>query len=267
VDFSANISLLFSELPFLDRPAAAKEAGFDHIECWWPFDTEQPSDEQIDAFISSIADADVALTALNLYAGDMAAGERGVLSWPERTAELVRSMNVIATCAQATGVRAFNALYGQRRDGLSAVEQDAVAYDNLAMAAEVVAATGGVLLIEPLTQGENGRYPLLTLDDATRIVQAVRDRHGATNLALLFDTYHLAGNGVGLLTGLRSHGHRIGHVQVADHPGRGEPGTGAIDFPAVFETLERIGYDGFVGCEYRPVGDTVAGLAWLHRLT
>jgi hydroxypyruvate isomerase len=196
----------------------------------------------------------------------MPAGDRGVVSWPDRAEEFRRSLDVIAICARETGVRAFNALYGQRRDDLEPDAQDAAARANLVRAAEVVAPMGGTILLEPLTVGENGSYPLLTIEDCRAVVDAVREGHGMTNLAVLFDTYHLAGNGVDLIEALDQHADVIGHVQVADHPGRGEPGTGAIDFPSLFEKLNSIGYQGTVGCEYRPTGETVAGLTWLERV-
>ncbi|MBW8484362.1 hydroxypyruvate isomerase family protein [Actinomadura parmotrematis] len=255
---AVNCSLLFTELPLLERPAAARAAGFGAVEFWWPWNgVPVPPDADVDAFCRAVEDAGVRLAGLNLYAGDMAAGERGVLSDPARTAEFRASLDVTRRVAERTGVALFNALYGQRRDGLAPAEQDAAAVENLRHAARSLP---GTLLIEPLTQGQNGAYPLLTADDAVGVVRRV----GEPNVRFLFDSYHLAGNGADLARDARAHAADIGHVQIADAPGRGRPGTGAIDFPALFAVLDEIGYTGLIALEYAPQGPSGAAFAWLE---
>lgn len=254
--FAANVSLLFSDVPLLDRFAAARAAGFEAVECWWPFADPDPGADQVTAFVAALDAADVRLTGLNLFAGDMPGGERGIVSHPDRADELRRNLSVVRTIVQATGCDRVNALYGHRLPGVPAHVQDDAAAHALRLAADTLAPAGATVLVEPLTRGENGDYPLLTLADA----QAVADRAGA-GVAVLFDAYHLHNNGADVVADIARHGADVGHVQVADAPGRGEPGTGTIDYPAFFRALDASGYTGWVGCEYRP--SSPDHLAWL----
>jgi hydroxypyruvate isomerase len=264
---AANISLLFAEVDLLDRPAAAAAAGFDEVEVWWPFSSPAPSSAEVDAFVSAIERAGVALTGMNLYAGDMPAGQRGVLSDPAQVDDFVRSLRVASEIASRTGCAGFNALYGQRIAGVPPEEQDRTATANLAEAARVLGDRGGVVLIEPLSRGLNGAYPLESAADALAVVQRVREDLGQTAIALLFDTFHLANNGQNLIDVIRRHVSDIGHVQLADAPGRGEPGSGSIDFAAVIDCLADAGYDGSVAFEYAPTSTTARSLATLSALT
>jgi hydroxypyruvate isomerase len=253
---AANISLLFAELPYLERPPAAVDAGFDAVETWWPFGAEPtPEDAEVDAFLRALDDAGAALVACNLYAGDMPAGERGVLSLPDRSTELGASIPVLEHIARETGCALFNALYGARDERFSPEEQDALALENIRAAAD---ALPGTVLIEALAAGENGAYPLESPADVLRVV----DASGRDNVRMLADVYHLARNGHDPLAALDLPA--VAHVQVADAPGRHEPGTGELDFAAIFRRLES--FDGWVGAEYRPAGATRDGLGWLEAL-
>ena len=256
--FTANVSLLFSEVPFLERFGLARAAGFEAVECWWPFATHQPSPVQVAAFVDALDAADVRLTGLNLFAGDMPAGERGIVSHPDRAGEFRENLAVVRTVVEATGCDRVNALYGQRLPGVSERVQDEVATRNLRLAADTLADAGATVLVEPLTSGENGDYPVRTLDDAL----AVADRAG-NRVAVLFDAYHLHNNGSDVVAEIGRHIGAVGHVQIADSPGRGEPGTGTIDFAAFFRAVDDAGYSGWVGCEYRPTLPTPAHLRWL----
>jgi hydroxypyruvate isomerase len=258
-----NASILFTELPLLSRFPAIKDAGFDAVELWWPFATPVPAGDEVSALLDAIESAGLSLVSLNLYAGDMPGGERGVLSWPDRDADVRGNVAAVVEIAKRTGCRHFNALYGQRLDGVPASAQDAAATANLGYAARAVGELGGQLLIESLTNGENGAYPLLTAADSVAVIDRVRRETGADNLGLLFDTYHLTNNGDDLAAVIAQYGDRIGHVQVADTPGRGQPGTGSIDFPAVFTLLAERGYSGYVSCEYRPVGPSGSSFGWI----
>ncbi|MEU5881812.1 TIM barrel protein [Spirillospora sp. NPDC047279] len=263
-DYVVNCSILFGELPLLERPAAARAAGFGRVEFWWPWPgVAVPSDGEVDTFCQALEDAGVQLTGLNFYAGDMPAGERGVLSDPARSAEFRDSVAVLVRIAGRTGVRAFNALYGQRVDGVADSEQDRVATRNLAHAARAVGAFGGTVLIEPLARGLNGAYPLETAADAIAVVERVR-AEGPENVRFLFDSFHLASNGEDLEKAVRAHAADIGHVQIADAPGRDHPGTGDIDFTALFAALESAGYAGTVALEYKPAGAT--DFTWMENL-
>jgi hydroxypyruvate isomerase len=261
----ANLSILFRDTPVLERFAAAREAGFDQVESWWPFASAAPSGAEIDGFVQAAADAGTALRAMNLYAGDQPAGERGVLSDPARVDEFRASLPAVREIAERTGCRLSNALYGQRIAGVSPEDQDAIARENLVYAARALAPAGVTLLLEALRHPDNGDYPLRTLDDAEAVRSAVA-AEGATNVGLLFDTFHLAGNGVDLVAALRAHSARIAHVQLADAPGRGAPGTGSIDFPALLAVLEEIGYDGLLAAEFAPGDGPVSRDAILAAL-
>jgi hydroxypyruvate isomerase len=193
----------------------------------------------------------------------MPGGERGVLSWPGREADVRANVEAVVQIAKRTGCRHFNALYGQRLDGVAAATQDEAATANLTYAARELGELGGQLLIESLTEGENGAYPLLTAADSVAVIDRVRDESGVENLSLLFDTYHLTNNGDDLSAVIAQYGDRIGHVQVADAPGRGQPGSGSIGFDAVFGRLAERGYSGYVSCEYRPVGPSGSSFDWI----
>jgi len=263
---AVNLSILFTELPLLDRPAAARSAGFDAVEFWWPFATAHPTASEVDAFITALDAARVSLIGLNFFAGDMPNGQRGVVAWPRRTAEFRNSVTVAADIARRTGCRAFNALYGQRLDGVEPSAQDDVAVTNLAFAADTMAPLGGTVLIEALAEGENGAYPLRTAADVGEVIDRVAAERSAHNLRLLFDTYHLTRNGEDLPAVLDRYGDRVGHVQIADAPGRAQPGTGDIDFGAVFTALGAHHYRGPVACEYKPTGPSADSFGWIEEM-
>ena len=265
--FAVNLSILFTELPLLDRPAAARAAGFDAVEAWWPFPEPVPPAADVDAFVAAIEDAGVALIGLNFYAGDMPGGERGVVSRPDRVDDFRASVPVLADIARRTGCRGFNALYGQRLDGVDPAVADDTAAANLAFAAGAVAEFGGTVLVEPLAQDENGAYPLLTSGDVLAAIDRVEKEHGATGLRLLLDTYHLTRNGDDPLAVIAAHADRVGHVQIADAPGRHQPGTGETDFGAVFAALRDHGYAGYVACEYKPSGPSADSFEWLREMS
>ena len=263
---AANISLLFDELPLLERPAAAAAAGFDGVEAWWPFTTASPSARDIEPFLAAIEQAGIPLIALNFAAGDMAAGERGLLADPRRTADFRSSVEAAVYIATATGCRRFNALYGNHEHGLPHKQQHEHAAGNLAWAADRVRAVGGMILVEAVNVVENPSYLLPRAADAAHVVESARNA-GHQNVGLLADVYHwaLAGDDPGQL--LRRYAALVSHVQVADAPGRHEPGTGSIRFAQVWQALHEIEYGGLVAAEYRPEGVTAHGLSWMNWLT
>lgn len=261
LELSANVSLLFGELPYLERFGAAASAGFQSVESWWPFSGAVPTPAEVDGFVGAIGAAGIPLSGLNLYGGDLAAGERGVVSHPGRRAEFEANLEVVAGVAARTGCRVFNALYGQRLPGVREADRDATALANLS---EAVARLDGTVLIEPLSRGLNGDYPLETARDAIAVVERVRDATGLGNIGLLFDTFHLANNGDDPLAVINEWAPFIAHVQLADAPGRGEPGSGSLPFAAVLERLWGAGYRGVVACEYVPTGATLESLGWVE---
>ena len=261
--YAVNCSILFTELPLLERPAAAKEAGFDAVELWWPFESAVPDDEQVDQFERAIRNAGVELVGLNFAAGDMPGGDRGLVSWPERSQEFRDNIAVTVGIGERLGCRAFNALYGNRVDGVDPAAQDDLGAENLALAASAAADIGATVLVEPVSGAD--RYPLLTAADAVDVIARVEQDAGVSNVGLLADLYHLAVNGDDVDKVIAAQADRIAHVQIADAPGRHEPGTGHIDLDGHLGKLAAAGYEGWIALEYKPRGDTVEGLTWLPR--
>jgi hydroxypyruvate isomerase len=256
-----NCSLLFREVPLLERPAAAKAAGFDAIEMWWPFNDAAPTDTEVAAFVAAIKGADVDLVGLNFFAGDLFGPDAGVLSIPARAHEFADSVSVAVRIGEALGVRAFNALYGNRVDDSAPPEQDALAIEQIVAAADAVG-SGATVLIEPVSGPKP--YPLRTAADAVAVIDHARAA-GANNVGLLFDVYHLAANGVDLDAAIAAYADRVSHVQIADFPGRHEPGTADLDLDRYLCALQAAGYEGWVSLEYNPATTTEESLAWLPR--
>jgi hydroxypyruvate isomerase len=263
--FDVNCSILLTELPLLQRPAAAAAAGFDAVEFWWPFEGPVPGDREADAFLAALGDAGVSLAALNFAGGDLAAGHRGWLSQPGRSAAFRDNVQAAAGIAGQAGCRVLNALYGNRVDGVPEAEQDELAAENLALAARAAAGIGATVVVEALNSRESPRYPLVSAKAAAEVIDRVRAQAGVTNLAFLADLYHLGMMGEDLPGVLASYQDKIGHVQIADVPGRGAPGTGTIAFGPLLAQLAATGYPGRVGLEYKPAdpADSAASFGWL----
>lgn len=241
-----NCSILLTEVPLLRRPQAARDAGFEAVEFWWPFAHPVPGDAEVDRFVNAVADAGVRLAALNFAGGDMAAGERGLLSDPARQQLFRDNADIVFGIAERLGTRAFNALYGNRLDGVTRQAHDETAAANLHHVGRLAERQAAVILLEPLS-GIAG-YPLRTAAD----VVAVIDRVGGSSLRLLADLYHLSVNGDDIDAVLDTYAaDRIGHVQIADVPGRGAPGTGRLDIDGYLRRLSDRGYRGNVSLEYR----------------
>ena len=240
VPYTVNCSILLTDLPLLQRPAAARAAGFSGVEFWWPFPTPTPDRADVDAFVTAVTTAGVQLTGLNFDAGDMPGGDRGLVSHPDRSAELRANLDVVTEIGERTGCRAFNALYGNRIPGADPAAQDALGAENLHLAARAVARIGGTVLLEPLSGAP--AYPLRTSADAVAVLSV---------------------NGADVAAEIAAHRDRIAHVQIADAPGRGAPGTGGLPVADWIEDLRRGGYTGPVGLEYTS-GDADP-FAWLPR--
>lgn len=240
--YEVNCSILFTELPLLERPAAARAAGFEAVEFWWPWPGRPvPPDAEVDAFVTAVRNAGVQLVGLNFDAGDLAGADLGLVSVP--SSGFRDNIDVTLGIGSQLGCRAFNALYGVRMDGISPQEQDELAVENLTLAAEAAARIGGAVLVEAVSGPKP--YPLRTASD----VIAVLDRVPG-NAGFLCDLYHLAVNGDDLDDVISRYAGRIAHVQIADAPGRGAPGTGELDLNGYLVRLEQAGYDGWVGLEY-----------------
>lgn len=246
--YAVNCSILMKDRSIAERLKAVREAGFGAVEFWWPFAEAVPNPAEVDAFVDTVRRSGLSLVGLNLYAGDMAGGDRGVVAWPDRTDELMANVEVVRRIGEELGCRAFNALYGNRRPDYSAAEQDACAERVLGSIAAELAGIGGTVLIEPVSG--TPEYPLKTADDAVAVIDRVAAASGARNLALLLDVYHLAANGDDVPSASERHRRRIGHVQLADFPGRGAPGTGELPLADWLADLGAGGYTGWTALEY-----------------
>ena len=261
--YLANCSMLFTEVPLLQRPAAAKAAGFDAIEFWWPWpDQPVPADSDVDAFVTSVADSGVQLVGLNFFAGDLAGPDCGVLSIPARSQQFRDNLDVTVGIGERLGASAFNALYGNRVDDASPEEQDALARENIGYAAQAAARIGATVLVEPVSGPKP--YPLRTAADAVGVVDAAR-ADGSANVGFLLDLFHLANNGDDPAAAVTAYADKVAHVQIADWPGRGEPGSGSLDLESLLQSVADTGYAGWVGLEYKPTTTTDDSLTWLPR--
>ncbi|MER5473964.1 TIM barrel protein [Streptomyces sp. NPDC002685] len=264
--FNVNLSILFTELPLLERPAAAAAAGFSAVELWWPWvDSPTPEPAELDALKKAIEDAGVRLTGLNFYAGQLPGPDRGALSIPGEESERFRAnIDVTAEFARSLGCTALNALYGNRVEGVDPAEQDALALENLVLAARAADRIGAILLVETLNRPESPLYPLVTAPAGVGIVDKVNKATGLGNAKFLMDLYHLSMNGEDLPRVIAAYAERTGHVQIADNPGRGAPGTGTLPLEELLDQLAKAGYEGWVGLEYKP-GDRPSAEAfdWL----
>ncbi|MEE1926881.1 TIM barrel protein [Streptomyces sp. TRM 70351] len=264
--FTVNLSILFTELPLLERPAAAAAAGFTAVELWWPWvSAPTPDAAELDALRTALNDAGTRLTGLNFYAGQLPGPDRGALSVPGEESERFRAnVDVAAGFAASLGCRALNALYGNRVDGVDPAVQDELALTNLALAARAADRIGATVLVEALNRPESPRYPLVSAASAVEVAEQVNAATGLRNTKFLMDLYHLSVNGEDLGEVIDRYAAVTGHVQIADNPGRGAPGTGALDCAALLGRLRKAGYDGWVGLEYKP-GDrpSPGAFAWL----
>lgn len=259
--YAVNCSILFTELPLLERPQAARAAGFTAVEFWWPFESTTPPDADVTAFIRAHQEAGVHLSGLNFAAGDMPSGERGILSDPALSVAFRDSVDVAVGIAKILGTRKFNALYGNRVDGLSPAAQDDTAAENLSYASTAAAAVDATILLEPVSGAPH--YPIRTASDAVHIIDNVCDGTGANNIRLLADLYHLYVNGDDVDQAIELYNSYIGHVQLADAPGRGEPGTGEVPLGDYLGLILAAGYRGHVGLEYKASQTDPFG--WLPR--
>ena len=254
--FAANLSFLFAEQAFPQRFQRAAGAGFGGVEYLFPYDWPA---HQVAEWLKAAA---VEQVLFNLPAGEWAAGERGLACLPHRQGEFAESVALAVDYAVQLDCRRVHCMAGIRPAGIAEAELEATYVANLRFAADRLARVGVTVMIEPI----NSRIdmPGYWLDDVAkgfRLLEAV-DR---SNVKLQYDIYHaqiIAGD---LARTLEANIQRIGHIQIADNPGRHEPGTGEINYPFLFGLLDRLGYDGWVGCEYKPLTTTEAGLGWLPR--
>lgn len=250
--FDVNVGILLTDRPLLDRFAAVAGAGFGAVECWWPTGAD------LHELARAVHDADLELTLLNFFGGDLAAGDRGVAGDPRRFEEFRANVPVALGVAERLGCTLLHALVGKHLPGADREAQLTLAADNVRWAAQLAARQGASIVVEPLNPVDNGACLIQRVDDALAFVERV----GEDNVGVQFDTYHLGRTEPDLAGAARRAGPLIRHVQLADDPGRGRPGSGEIDFASVVLALQDAGYDGCLGLEYagRPAEDD---FAWL----
>ena len=254
--FAANLSMLFTELPFLDRFEAAARADFTAVEFLFPY--AWPAHD-----IKKRLDAHgLKLVLHNLPAGDWDAGERGIACHPDRIEEFRAGVAKAIAYATTLGVDQVNCLAGKAPAGVSDALLRSSFVNNLKYAAAELKGAGLKLLIEPINHFDIPGFYLNTTAQAL----AILDEVGADNAFVQYDIYHAQRMEGELAATMQKNLARIGHIQLADNPGRNEPGTGEINYPFLFAHLERVGYSGWIGCEYKPATTTEAGLGWRQAL-
>lgn len=252
--FAANLSLMFAEQNFLDRFDAAAAAGFDAVECQFPYAFP------IQVLAARLQRTGLRLVLHNMPAGDWAAGDRGLACHPHRVAEFRAGVDRALDYAHALDCDQLNVLAGIAVPGVPREILDATLVENLTYAADRLQRAGIRLVVEALNTQDTPGFHVTSTARAADLIKAT----GADNIALQYDAYHMHIQEDDGLATVRRYGDQIAHIQVADVPGRHEPGSGEIDFPALFRGLDGGGYQGWVGCEYVPATTTAAGLGWME---
>jgi len=253
--FCANLTMLYNEHGFLDRFAAARADGFTAVEFMFPFAFAK------DQLADALRRNRLKQALHNLPAGDWNAGERGIACLPDRVGEFQDGVGRAIDYARALGCPQLNCLVGLTPIHVDAEKVRRVLVDNLRFAATELAAAGIRLLVEPVNSRDIPGFHLDRVDKAV----AILDEVGSSNIFLQYDLYHQQRMEGELLSTYRKFAPRIAHVQIADNPGRNEPGTGEINYSFLFEALDREGYTGWIGCEYRPKTNTSESLGWFSR--
>jgi hydroxypyruvate isomerase len=251
--FDLNLSILLKEYPFLERFDHAARLGFGAVEFWWP------AGENLAAVARRIRDAGLRVALFNLDTGDMPAGDRGLLNDPDRQGQFRANLPIALELAQQVGCTQLNALGGKRRAGEALEPQLERVRENLRWAAEQARPAGITILVEALNEWENGPY----LFTNTRDTLALLDSLGEPNVKYQYDVYHMQRMEGNIAATIRAQVERIAHIQIADSPGRNQPGTGELRFPYVFEAIVASGYRGAIGLEYHPLGPSETTFSWL----
>jgi hydroxypyruvate isomerase len=251
--FAANLSFLFTELEFFDRFKAARDAGFDAVEFMFPY----PYAKQDLAEVLKANNLELLLH--NLPAGNWEAGERGIACHPNRTKEFQEGVQRAVDYAKDLGCRKINCLAGIRPPGVDFAEARETLINNLASAARILSGDGIQLLLEPVNTVDIPGFFVSTSEFGLELINAA----DPAKIGLQFDVYHTQVMEGDIARTIESNLKQIVHIQIADNPGRHEPGTGEINYPFLFAFLDRIGYPGWIGCEYKPSKDTLSSLGWL----
>lgn len=255
--FAANLTMLYNEVDFMDRFKAAANDGFKGVEYLFPY--AYPAAD----LAAKLKEFGLTQVLHNLPAGDWAAGERGIAVDPSRVEEFKKGVDTAIEYAKVLGTERINCLAGKIPAGVSKEQAHATFVSNLKYAAEKLKAAGIPLLIEPINTFDIPGFFL----NYTAQAAAIIDEVGSDNLFIQYDIYHAQRMEGELANTIKANLPRIAHIQLADNPGRNEPGTGEINYPFLFKYIDGTGFDGWIGCEYKPAGNTSAGLGWREALT
>jgi hydroxypyruvate isomerase len=253
--FAANLTMMFGEVDFLDRFEAAARAGFHGVEYLFPYPYKK---EQL---LERLQKNGLTQVLHNLPAGDWAAGERGIACLPDRVGEFQEGVGRAIEYGATLGCKQINCLAGIAPKGVAVDKVRETFTSNLKFAADKLAGAGIKLLIEPINTRDIPGFYLCHTAQALEIIDAV----GSSNLWLQYDIYHMQIMEGDLATTISRNLGRILHMQLADNPGRHEPGTGEINYPFLFQLIDKLGYVGWIGCEYKPAATTTAGLEWVKQ--
>ncbi len=253
--FAANLTMMFTEVPFMERFREAKKAGFRYVEYMFPYDYEAAAIKQ------QLDEHGLQQVLFNLPAGDFAAGERGIAANPARVEEFKAGVPKAIAYAKTLGVKQLNCMAGKKAAGYSDEEQWQTLVGNVAYAAAALEQEGLTLLIEPINFFDIQGFFLNRTDEAAKLIEAA----GRGNVRIQYDLYHAQRMEGELTATMRRYFDKIGHVQIADNPGRHQPGTGEMNYPFLFKALEELGYAGYIGLEYLPSPDSHASLGWVKE--
>ncbi|EAN4946244.1 hydroxypyruvate isomerase [Salmonella enterica] len=253
--FSANLSMLFTEYDFLERFDKAAQLGFRGVEFMFPYD------DDIEVLKRKLRDNHLEHTLHNLPAGDWAAGERGIACIPGREEEFRDGVAAAIRYARVLGNKKINCLVGKTPSEFSATEIHDTLVENLRYAANMLAKEDILLLIEPINHFDMPGFHLTGTQQALALIKDV----GSDNIKIQYDIYHMQRMEGELMQTMTAWADKIGHLQIADNPRRGEPGTGEINYDFIFNVIKHSDYDGWVGCEYKPLTTTEAGLSWINQ--
>jgi hydroxypyruvate isomerase len=254
--FAANLSMLFTELPFAERFGAAARAGFAGVEYLFPYAMEK------EAIAALLREHGLTQVLFNLPAGNWDAGERGIACHPDRVDEFRVGVDKAIDYAKLLGNKQVNCLAGILPKGVAPSDAHRTLVENLKFAAAKLKDAGILLIAEPINTYDIPGFFLNRSGQA----MALFDEVGSDNLKLQYDIYHMQRMEGELANTMQRLLPRIAHIQLADNPGRNEPGTGEINYAFLFGFLDRIGYDGWIGCEYKPKTTTEAGLGWMKEI-
>ena len=252
VNLTANLSMMFNEVNFMDRFKQASNQKFKSVEYLFPYDFSK------DDILNELNENNLTQILFDLPAGNWDSGDRGIAADPNRITEFEDGVGLALEFANVIKPKNLTCLVGKIPSSVSDSEAQDTLIKNLSFAAEKLSNSGFQLLVEPINTVDIPGYWLSRTDKAVEIINLV----GHSNLKLQYDIYHMQIMEGNIINSIKNNLGIIGHMQLADNPGRHEPGTGELNYPKIFNEIDAMGYEGWIGCEYIPAEDTISGLKW-----